>query len=172
MALTYQLIQGITGQGNPYTVPASSTVANVTFSNIPSTYTDLVVRVSGRSSAASPEGTYITFNGSQSNFSGTYILGDGSSPSIGNIARYIGSIYGGGSSSNVFNCSYIYISNYSSATTKTFTVSNAAENNATQGYNNIMGGQWANNSIINSVRIESTGFTQNSSFTLYGITRA
>jgi hypothetical protein len=171
MTMTYQLIKGITGQGNPYTVPASSTVANVTFSSIPSTYTDLIVRVSGRSASASPEGTYITFNGSQSNFSGTYIIGDGGSPGIGNIARYIGSIFGGGNT-NAFNCCYIYIPNYAVSATKTFTVVNCAENSATQGYNNIMGGQWANNSAINSITIESSGFTQNSSFTLYGVTKA
>lgn len=171
MALTYELIQGITGQGNPYTVPTSGNVSTVTFSNIPATYTDLVVRVSGRSSAASPEGTYIVFNGSTSNFYGMYIIGDSTSPSRGVIPRYIGSIYGGGNS-NIFNCSYIYIPNYADAGYKTFTVINTAENNSTSGYNNIQGGEWADTSAINSVGITSTGFTQNSSFTLYGIKKA
>lgn len=171
MGLTYTLINGITGSGNPYTVPTSGNVSTITFSNIPSTYTDLVVRVSARSSAASPEGTYILFNGTTANFSGTYIIGDGGTPGIGNIARYIGSIFGGGNT-NAFNCSYIYIPNYAVAATKTFTVTNCAENSGTQGYNNIMGGQWADNTAISSIGITSTGFTQNSSFTLYGITKA
>lgn len=172
MAITYQLIAGITGSGNPYTVPVSGVIPNVTFSNIPNTYTDLVVRISGRSSATSPEGIYISFNGSQANFSGTYILGDGSNPSIGNIGRYIGSIYGGGSTTNAFNTSIIYIPNYAAAQPKTFLVNNAAENNSTQGYNNIMGGKWTDNAAINSIRLESTGFTQYSSLSLYGIIKA
>lgn len=172
MAITYQLIAGITGSGNPYTVPVSGVVPNVTFSNIPNTYTDLVVRVSGRSSFASPEGTYISFNGSQSNFSGTYIIGTGDSASAGNIARYIGSIFGGGSTTNAFNTSIIYIANYTLAQTKTFLVNNCAENDGTQGYNNIMGGAWGDNTAISSITLSSTGFTQYSSFSLYGIVKA
>ena len=172
MALTYKLITGITGQGNPYTVPASSTVVAVTFSGIPSTYTDLIVRWSGRSSASSPEGTYVSFNGTTANFTGTYIIGDGTSPGTGSIPQYIGSTFGGGSTTNAHGSTFIHIPNYASGTTKTFVMHNCAENNAVLGYNNILGGQWANNAAISSITLTSTGWSQYSSFTLYGITKA
>jgi hypothetical protein len=172
MALTYELIQNITGSGNPYVVPSSGNVANVTFSGIPSTYTDLMVYVSARSSSASAEGTYISFNGSTSDFIGTYLISQGDTAGgTGNIPRYIGSVWGGGNT-NAFNATKIYISGYTTNQSKTFVLVNAAEMNAGFAYVNMIGGLWANSSVINSITISCTGFTQNSSFSLYGIKKA
>jgi hypothetical protein len=172
MALTYELIQNIPGSGNPYVVPSSGNVVNVTFSDIPSTYTDLMVYVSARSSSAAAEGTYISFNGSTSDFTGTYLISQGDSGGgTGNIPRYIGSVFGGGNA-NAFNATKLYISGYTTNQSKTFVLVNAAEMNLGFSYVNMIGGRWLNSSVINSITISSTGFTQNSSFSLYGIKKA
>jgi hypothetical protein len=159
---------------NTYTLIASSTVgsggaANITFSSIPATYTDLCLKISARSSATPAEGMYISFNGSSASFTGRYLLGDGTNVTSGVLAQYVGSIYGSVGTANVFNNTDIYIPNYASANNKSFSVDEVAENNATTGYQNIIAGLWSNTAAITSITLTCTGFLQYSTAYLYGV---
>jgi hypothetical protein len=149
----------------------SGGAASIDFTSIPQTYTDLKIVISGRSSSTPAEGMYIAFNGSTSNFSGRYLIGDGANASSGVLARYVGSIFGAVGTANVFNNTEVYIPNYTSSNNKSFSVDNVAENNATTGYQNLIAGLWSSSSAITSISITCTGFTQHSTATLYGISR-
>jgi hypothetical protein len=71
MANTFELISSYTATGS---------VANITFSSIPSTYTDLVLDCSLRSDrAGDSDGTKLTFNGSTSGYTFKILYGSGSS---------------------------------------------------------------------------------------------
>jgi hypothetical protein len=149
----------------------SGGAASIDFTSIPQTYTDLKIVISGRSSSTPAEGMYIAFNGSTSNFSGRYLIGDGANASSGVLARYVGSIFGAVGTANVFNNTEVYIPNYTSSNNKSFSVDNVAENNATTGYQNLIAGLWSSSSAITSISITCTGFTQHTTATLYGISR-
>ncbi len=160
MPITYIAIAKVTADGSSTTM---------TFNNIPSTYTDLKIQLTGRSSSSGAEGFYISFNTSTSNFTNKYASTDGTNPSSGSIARYIGSIFGSNGTSNVFNQTEIYIPNYAGSNFKAFTNQNVAENNATLYYTNLTAGLWSDTSAITRIDISCTGFLANSTAYLYGI---
>ena len=152
------------------TVPAGGQAA-IQFTSIPATYDDLKIVISGRSSSTPAEGMYIAFNGSTSNFTGRYLIGDGANASSGVLARYVGSIFGAVGTASTFNNTEIYIPNYRTSANKSFSVDNVAENNATTAYGNLIAGLWSDSSAITSISITCAGFLQHSTATLYGITR-
>jgi len=146
--------------------------SSVTFNNIPQTgYTDLKVVVSAKGTDSAARGMLIAFNGSSSTFSGKYLIGDGSSPSSGSLAQYVGSIFGTGGTANTFNNTEIYIPNYLGSQQKSFSVDNVAENNGSTGYANIIAGLWATTSAISSINlsIQVGSFIQYSTFSLYAL---
>ena len=66
-----------------YTVTGSAQTT-VTFSSIPATYTDLVIIWNGSNAGGAGQNIYINFNSdSASNYSRTYMLGDGTSATSG-----------------------------------------------------------------------------------------
>jgi len=146
--------------------------SSVTFNNIPQTgYTDLKLVVSAKGTDSAARGMLIAFNGSSSTFSGKYLIGDGSSPSSGSLAQYVGSIFGTGGTANTFNNTEIYIPNYLGSQQKSFSVDNVAENNGSTGYANIIAGLWATTSAISSINlsIQVGSFIQYSTFSLYAL---
>jgi len=150
----------------------SAGASSVTFNNIPQTgYTDLKVVVSAKGTDSAARGMLIAFNGSSSTFSGKYLIGDGSSPSSGSLAQYVGSIFGTGGTANTFNNTEIYIPNYLGSQQKSFSVDNVAENNGSTGYANIIAGLWATTSAISSINlsIQVGSFIQYSTFSLYAL---
>lgn len=154
------------------TIALTQTAASVTFDNLPTSgYTDLKVVISARYSGSPADGQYIAFNGSTANFSGRYLIGDGSAASSGVLARYAGTIGGTASTANTFNNTEIYIPNYRSSANKSFSVDNVSENNATLAYANLIAGLWSNTAAITSIELTpATGnFVANSTFSLYGV---
>jgi hypothetical protein len=165
---------------NTYTLISSnvlsSSAASVTFSAIPSTYTDLVVRISARSSDSPPALIQIKLNGSSSSVNSyTEVRGDGSaaaSLSAANLS-YAPSGYVSGTSdtADTFGSAEIYIPNYNSTANKPFSSFSVTENNATSAY--IAGTAILNRlgSAVTSILISSSGatFSSGSSFYLYGI---
>ena len=147
-------------------IELNATAASITFNNIPqSGYTDLKIVISALGNAT--EGMYIQFNGSTANFTGRYLIGDGTNPSSGVLARYVGSIM---SQTTTPNNTEIYIPNYTSSSNKSFSIDNVQENNATLGYANIIAGLWSSTAAITSVTIEAANsFKANSTFSLYGL---
>lgn len=149
----------------------TGTASSVTFSSIPSTYTDLVLIVSATVTAGA--GGRIQFNGDTgSNYSNTQLSGTGTAASStrdsnGTSGRftYEGSIGIGDANRNL---SIIQIQNYSNATTNKTYLSRA--NRPSAGLDALVG-LWRSTAAINSVVVFplSDTWASDSTFTLYGI---
>ena len=163
---------------NTYTLLETITVgaagaSSVTFNSIPQTgYTDLVVKMSGRSSAAN-NSISMTFNGSSANFTSRYINGSGTAASSGSRTDFYQSsvVDESGYTANTFGNTEIYIPNYVSANYKSFSIDGVIENNATLAYTALIAGLWSNTAAITSITIAPGGgnFAQHSTFSLYGV---
>jgi hypothetical protein len=167
MANTYQLISSNTvGSGG---------TGSITFSSIPSTYTDLNLICSVRgNNAANYQIGKITFNGATTGFSTTILEGTGSAVSSyagGDLSFVIGD--GANQTASTFGNVSIYIPNYAGSTAKSVSVDSVNENNATAAYALLVAGLWTGTAAITSIDIASSGgvstFNQYSSFYLYGI---
>jgi hypothetical protein len=163
--------------GSTVTV-GSGGAATIDFTSIPSTYTDLVVKLSGRGSSAGINvASYISLNGSTSGFTNIYVQGNGSAAASASLARYVGQLPDTTSTGSTFCNNEIYIPNYAGSTNKSFSVDVVQENNtATAGQALVMlvAGIWANTAAITSISISlGTGnFVQHSTATLYGISKS
>ena len=169
LAITYQLIASNT---------LTSNAGNVTFSNIPATYTDLAVRASVRSVISSPSDEFrVAFNGniSGTNYSVTRLIGDGSAATSernSNAATTLtGFVNAATSTSNTFSSVEIYVPSYLATQNKAFSVDLASEQNGTIAYRTAAAGLWRVTDAITSVRMSLTGgnLLSGSSFFLYGL---
>lgn len=153
--------------------------SSIDFTSIPQTYTDLLVVLNARSTESSDRtNLYLRVNSVTSAYTYKSFYGSGSSPFSSNGSGvteiYVGTINGATSTSNTFGTCQIYIPNYTGSTYKLFGMEAANENNATQAFQFIAGGQWANTAAITSVNILPSGGTplvQYSTASLYGITK-
>jgi len=166
MANTYEII-------NKTTVGSGGT-ASISFTSIPSTYTDLVVRMSGRSNrSATFDNLNIGFNGSTSNFSGRVLVGYGNSGTeSGTATGLIASINSATSTSNTFTSVDVYIPNYASNNNKSFSADAVNENNDGFAVAFLGAGLWSNSAAITSVQlypVNGTGFVEHTTAYLYGI---
>lgn len=171
MATTYTLISSNVLSGS---------AASVTFSSIPSTYTDLVLRISARSDFAN---NYVNIglkinNDATAIYSYTYIRGDGSSAASSfnfDTTPELDIPYSGVGSSNTantFSNQEIYIPNYNSTIAKQFSSFSEVENNAATGYNTAHAILYRGTSAITRLDLNagtSSNFVSGSSFYLYGI---
>jgi hypothetical protein len=165
-----------------YSLIASSTVgsggvADITFSSIPSTYTDLCLKVSLRSAAASVNpGLIIKFNGSSTGFTGKNIYGTGSATgSYSDTSGEIGVLAGNNATSSIFGNAEIYIPNYAGSTNKSFSVDSVNENNATSASTFLYASLWSNTAAITSITLFSGGsvnLLEYSTAYLYGVKNA
>jgi hypothetical protein len=163
--------------GSTYTPIATttlgSTTTSYTFTSIPSTYTDLILIITGNANAGT--NPVIQFNSDTgSNYSTTYLTGNGSAASSSRqtSATSILPDYNGymTSTSNAIIISQIM--NYSNTTTYK-TVLNRG--NAAATGTDATVGLWRNTSAINSITIltgSSNTFSVGNTFTLYGIAAA
>ena len=156
----------------------SGGVSSVTFSSIPATYTDLVVKVSARtdtSSSSAGQWLYVNFNGATTNNSTRilYGIGSGGSGSISGSSPTPYAVYVNPSdyTANTFSNGEIYISNYTSSNFKSYSVDSVNENNATVAGMDLTAGLWSNTAAITSINLSPAGgnFVQYSTFYLYGI---
>jgi len=155
------------------TVTATTSVANIEFTSIPATYTDLVIQASIRDNdTGKANDMTINFNSSSSNFTGRRIYGSGSSVVNDTTAPYAGSCVSDGATSNTFSNNQIYIPNYTNANYKSFSIESVCENNGTEGYNILYAGLWSDTAAITNIKIipkAAISFKQYSTATLYGI---
>jgi hypothetical protein len=166
MANTYTFIaSNIVGSGG---------VASVTFSSIPSTYTDLVIKTSVRGNRADDtiEGFVLQFNGDTgANYTGRELFGSGTSTGSNTQAR-AGLVNGNLATSNTFSSNEIYIPNYTGSTNKSASIDGVTETNSATAYQTLDAFLWSNTSAITSIYLgpnNGSGFLQYSSFYLYGI---
>lgn len=171
MPSTYTLIKGET---------ISSAAASYTFTAIPSTYTDLLLRYSMRLSDTNngPTNVLVRLNGSSAaNYSQTTVLGISTSPLStreSNETRWLSYSVGGGSTSNTFSNNEIYIPNYAGSTNKAASNFDVAENNSSTDFQWGVGAKAYLRSVtaaITSITFDGNGdnLVSGSSFYLYGI---
>jgi hypothetical protein len=149
--------------------------ASIDFSSIPSTYTDLVLKVSARLTAVTDFGSLsIAFNGSTSSFSNHLLQGDGSTTVSAVISNFAGGVGGTLLTSNTFNNVEIYIPNYAGSANKAFIIDAVVENNATAARNTIVAGSRSSTAAINQITLTSASgdFAQYSTAYLYGVSNA
>jgi len=156
----------------------SSSAASVTFSSIPATYTDLVVRTSTRTDRTgfAVSDLRIQLNGSSSTvYSIRNLLGGfGSASSGSNTSQsYWQSDYSPTADvpSNSFGSSEIYIPKYLTNTKKPSTSFGASENTSTNSYVSAHASLADITSAVSSITITAAifNFVSGSSFYLYGI---
>jgi hypothetical protein len=158
-------------------IEVPSAQATISFTNIPQTYTDLVVKISGRSSGGggnSFDGIRVKPNGSASDLTTRllYGLGSGTPASATDVNVSGGETSNSNATANTFGNSEIYFPNYAGSTNKSFSSDGVSENNATQAVQVIAANLWSQTTAITSLdfTLESAGnWAQYSSATLYGV---
>lgn len=158
----------------------SSDTASVSFSGIPSTYTDLYVICNARSTNASvTDAIQVRFNGAtdDANLSFRSLSTDGTTAtSITGSNGTVGHISGGGASADTFGPAEIYVPNYAGGTQKAFFGNGGANTNGTATARIWASAcLWAITSAISQMSIfpgQGPNFKAGSSFYLYGITKA
>jgi hypothetical protein len=155
-----------------------STASTVTFSSIPSTYSDLKLVVSARGDAAGQQTQIvIKINGdTATNYSLTNLAAGYASVSSSSYSNQtppnILNFNASGSTASTFGSAEIYIPNYNSTGNKPFLILDTGENNSI-GSNDIdaIANLYRGTSGISSITLSPvTGnFVANSSFYLYGI---
>jgi hypothetical protein len=168
-----------------YTQIGTAQVAGVlgatalTFTSIPSTYTDLVLKTSLRGTGALIYDTIkVTFNGSTTGYSTRYLQGSGSAASSGvsGSSTYIELIdEGATATASTFSNGEFYIPNYAGSSNKSLSSDAVTETNATTIYMRLSAGLWSNSAAITSITLTpdaSAAWAQYSSAYLYGVSNA
>lgn len=165
-----------------YTLISSSTVgaggtSTITFSNIPQTYTDLVVLISARSDRSQVgDNLSISYNSSSSSQSDRRLYADGSGIySYSDSALYSGFATGSSATAATFGSTMIYITDYTGSNYKSSFSDGVAENASTPGAINAGAEMWSNTAAITSIAISSrysATFQQYSTAYLYGVSNA
>jgi hypothetical protein len=169
MATTYTLISSVTvGSGG---------AANIEFTSIPATYTDLVLKVSARaaSGGAVNNNIQLEFNGSSTSKSLIELYGNGSSAASASLSEMrVGYISGSTATASTFGNSELYIPNYAGANNKSSSSDSVSESNTTAVLSGLEANLWSNTAAITSIKIfiDTINFAQYSTAYLYGISNA
>jgi hypothetical protein len=170
MASTYEPIA---------TTTLGSNNANITFSSIPSTYTDLVLVMNYGSNSADTVVSLQFNSDTGSNYSVTTLGGNGSSAFSGRnsnqtIMRIVNNI--GATSGSIYNMSILNIMNYQNSTTyKTVIARSGTAASPPSPGTEATVGLWRSTSAITSLVLNNFSggnFITGSTFTLYGIKAA
>jgi hypothetical protein len=150
---------------------------DITFSSIPSTYTDLLVvaSVRGSDTLATNTNLRIQFNGSTSNYSERQLYGNGSSATSATLTyASLGYVSSAGATASTFGNCQAYIPNYASSAFKSISAEGVAEGNTTAMLMAIDAGLWSDTSAITSIKlfVPSYNLVQYSTATLYGISKS
>jgi hypothetical protein len=170
---TYTLIQKTT---------LNASAASITFSSIPQTFTDLVVKVSLKTTRTTDyvDDFRLTFNGSSTgysfkgvaNYNGTVRSDQNASASY--IYANAATASHASQTPNTFCNSEIYVPNYTSANNKSVSIDSTTEQNGTQIWQNLQAALWSNSAAINSITLVpdvAANFVQYSSVSLYGVAK-
>jgi hypothetical protein len=168
MATTYTLISSVTvGAGGQ---------AAMEFTSIPSTYTDLLIKISGRSALNDlADNASVSFNNSTSNRSQRSLYTEVTNPptSYTYTTFYIW-MPASTSTASTFGNTELYIPNYAGSNNKSFSGDSVGENNGTRTDLALNASLWSDTSAITSVKVTSNGgnWVQYSTAYLYGISNA
>lgn len=160
--------------GNTYEAIATATASGgettISFTSIPSTYTDLIIQ--GNTIATTPYELFVQFNSDTgTNYSNIYLEGNGTSASSGRSTTTASMAMAYSSSANP-TATVIQIQNYANSTTyKTLLSRSSAASAAVEAYV----GMWRSTAAITSVQLKLTSgrsFSAGATFSLYGIKAA
>ena len=168
--MSYTLIQ---------TVTLTTGQANITFSSIPATFDDLIIRTSIRGNDGLNDANIeMRFNGSTSNYSSRLLFGTGSSANsatgASNRIQWASNVPSTGATANTFGSGEIYIPNYRLSSAKSVSITAVGENNATGSRQDLNAALWNDSAAITSIVLfqENGGnMAVGSSVSLYGVTR-
>jgi hypothetical protein len=155
--------------------------SSVTFSNIPDAskgYTDLKVVISVRTTnTLYGETIRIKPNGLSTNGSAIILRGYGSGTSSYTYSSVLATnnSLGNGATANTFASIEVYCPNYTSSNYKSFSADSVSENNDTNGRQELTASLWSSTAAITSLVFDndaSYGFTEYSTFYLYGISNS
>lgn len=158
----------------------TTNTASVTFSDIPSTYTDLHLVGSVRTNQNNYAGNVrLRFNGATSDTNHSYRLlytSENSVLSTSNSYILISPVNGATSTSDTFSSFEAYLPNYAGSTNKSVSSIGFQENNSsTQWIVYVAAGLWSNTAAVSSLtlaELSGNNFVSGSNFYLYGITKA
>jgi hypothetical protein len=153
----------------------SGGAAEIEFTSIPGTYTDLVVKVCARTDVAAANRTTINFefNNSTASQSMRTLFGtDTPPPDSATYTDLRFSVPGAGATASTFGNAELYVPNYAGSNNKSVSVDSVNENNSTTAW--LIGfwaGLWSNSAAITSITFTpaSGNFVEYSTATLYGI---
>lgn len=158
------------------TTVLDASAASVTISNIPQEFKTLKLVVSARSSdSPTTVALKVTLNGNTSSYSYRHIYGNGSSAVSGNASSQanlrLTEIPAASVTASTFANAEIVIPNYYSSANKAIAHAGVSENNATEAYQWMTAGLWANSSAVTSIELSpnSGNFVAGSTFYLYGV---
>ncbi len=161
-----------------YTVGTAT--ADISFTSISGSFTDLMLVIAGRSTSSSNAYSEIGmyFNGATyPDTTATFrtLEGSGSGSGTSNsVSNYLSAGWncGSGMTANTFSNNTVYIPNYAGSTQKSVSVDSVSETNATAAYQRIIAGKSTITAAITSIRLNAeTAFAVGSTVTLYGVTK-
>ena len=154
-----------------------SAAASVTFSSIPATYTDLVLRVSARGDDTAIPVLQMEINSATSGYSNTLLRGNGSTAtstrSTGQTYLRVGFVNNSGMTASSFGSTEIYIPSYTTSVNKPISAFSVTETNATAAdilaFASLSQTASAITQIVLSMAASGQNFVTGSSFYLYGL---
>ena len=175
MPNTFELISAVTvGSGG---------ASSIDFTSIPSTFTDLCLKVSLRDTrSAIDDYCNLTFNNDTgSNYSMKSVWSTGSTVGNSNFsaqtANYVFQIASANATASTFSNVEIYVPNYTGSTQKSFSTDGVTETNASTGtdrLNALTASLWTGTAAINRITLTAAvgNFAQYSTAYLYGVKNA
>lgn len=167
---------------NTFILIASSTVgaggaANIDFTSIPSTYTDLCLKFSSRTTHNNtPDDWYMTVNNdTSSSYSYKLLAGTGSAvtnmKSASTTGVYAGWTNATPNTANTFANIELYFPNYASSNNKSWSIDGVYENNGTTAYQYMNAVGFAKTTAISSIKLVgfNANWAQHTTAYLYGI---
>lgn len=149
--------------------------SSLVFSNIPQGYTDLLVKISCRTSrAADEDGLGVQLNSTTTGYTYRVLAGNGAA--VTSVATAYGELWttriqGAAAGTDIFSNTDLYFPNYSGNQPKAITSESVTEKNGTNGYMTLTTVLQPNPAPITSLTLSGLNapFQQFSTFTLYGI---
>ena len=149
--------------------------ASVTFSSIPSTYTDLCMKYSLRLDSNPQSNAWcsitVGLNGSSSSFTYRMVYGTGSSAASQTGTTEIAWVDSSVATANTFGNAETYFPNYAGSNNKSFSTDFVQEHNSSSAIAGLVASLWSNTAAITSITLSppSGNFAQYSTAVLYGI---
>jgi hypothetical protein len=171
---------------NTYTLISSTTVgvggtASVSFSSIPSTYTDLILKISSRTirSGIVTDSIWLKLNNTTTNYTNRFLSVQGTGSTIvttTNPLENYSSSTGSGALANTFSNAEFYIANYASANNKSASSEGIGPTNVSSTQQLAHATHlWTDTTAVSSIICVpgySATILENSSFYLYGIKKS